>query len=114
MTYGTAIFRRGRPIMADYTPADGNVNAGDIVALGDGLTGIAHVDLENNRPGALAVGGGIYDMIVEDNFAAGTPVFFDDGDIVDTGDGGNNRSFGFMVQDAPDNTTRTEVLHWPR
>lgn len=113
MTYGTAIFRRGRPIMADYTPTDGNVNAGDIV-LQDGLVCIAHPDLENNRPGALAVGGGIYDMLVADNYAAGTPVFFDDGDIVDSADGGNNAPFGFMVADAPDNTTRTEVLHWPR
>lgn len=114
MTYGTAIFRRGKPIMADYTPTTGAVNAGDVVALGSGITGIAHVDIENNALGALAVGGGIYDMAVAANYAAGTAVFYDEGSIVNTADSGNNRPFGFMVQEAPNNTTKVEVLHWPR
>jgi hypothetical protein len=76
-----AVFRHGDPVHMDYTPSAGNVAAGEVVLLGNtaGLTcGIAHLDITNNALGALAVGGGIYDVTMITNIAAYTKVYWDD------------------------------------
>jgi len=58
-----ATFRHGEPLMIDYTPSAGDVEAGDIVVLGTigtntGGTGalacVAHRPIANNALGALA------------------------------------------------------------
>lgn len=46
--------------IVDYIPAS-NVAAGDVVVLGDGLLGIAKLDIEAGKLGALALDG-IYDV----------------------------------------------------
>lgn len=75
-----AIYRHGEPVMIDYTPGAGNVAAGDVVILGNttGLTnGVAHVDLPNNVQGALACGGGVYELINLNNAANYVKVYWD-------------------------------------
>jgi hypothetical protein len=79
-------FRHGDPVMVDYTPASGNIAEGEVVVLGSvtantsgtgAVMGIAHRPITNNELGALAVGGGVYDMVNLNNAATGAKVYWD-------------------------------------
>lgn len=79
-------FRHGAPVMVDYTPASGNVAVGDVVVLGSvtantsgtgAVAAVAHRPITNNTLGALAVGGGVYDMVNLNNAATGAKVYWD-------------------------------------
>lgn len=59
-----AIFRGGNPVMMDYTPASA-VAAGDVVIVGTRPC-VAHKDIAANVLGALAIHGGIYDLVKDD------------------------------------------------
>ena len=110
-------FRHGQPIMIDYTPGAGNVTAGDVVMLGNltGLTcGIAHVDIENTKLGALAAGGGVYDAINLNNAANYAKVYWDYSVDKITSVSTNNSQFGFVVDDGGGGANSTaRALHWP-
>lgn len=111
-----AIFRHGNPKMIDYTPAAGNVTAGQVVLIGNttGLTcGIAHLDIANGVLGALAGGGGIYDVVATNNYAAGTKVWWDDSGNKVTTTSTNNALFGFTVESAAAANAVIECLHQP-
>jgi predicted RecA/RadA family phage recombinase len=111
-----AYFRHGKPIMADYTPAAGDVSAGDIVLLGNttGLTcGIAHNDISNTVLGALAVGGGVYKCQVASNYAAGTKVHKPSGNAILTSTATNNAQVGFTLEAAAAANAWVHVLHHP-
>lgn len=95
-----AIFRHGEPVMIDYTPAAGDVTGGDVVLLGNttGLTcGIAHHDIANNTTGALASGGGVYDVLNLNNAANYAKVWWDDTNNKITTVSTNNAQFGFVI-----------------
>lgn len=109
-------FRHGDPVMIDYTPGAGNVAAGDGVLLGNttGLTmGVAHKDIENSTLGALAAGGGVYDAMVADNYAAGTLVYKPAGNAILTTTSTNNAQFGFTVEASAAANAVVKVLHHP-
>lgn len=118
----TATFRHGEPIMIDYTPAAGNITEGDVVVVGTvgantGGTGalacVAHRPITNNVLGALAVGGGIYDIISLENSVLGTRVWWDGTSKVTT-TSTNNALFGIVVDDAGGGVnTVCRVLHTP-
>jgi hypothetical protein len=111
-----AIFRHGDPSFADYTPAAGDVAAGQVVLIGNtaGLTaGIAHLTIPNGSLGALAVGGGIYDVVAAGNYAAGSKVWWDDAANKVTTTSTNNAQFGYTVETAPAANATIEVLHVP-
>jgi hypothetical protein len=111
-----AIFRHGDPVYADYTPTGGNVAAGQVVLLGNttGLTcGVAHLDILNSTLGALAVGGGIYDVVMAGNYAAWTQVWWDDSANKVTTTSTNNALFGFLVEGGTGANTTVECLHKP-
>jgi hypothetical protein len=112
-----ATFRHGDPQMVDYTPSSGDVDAGDVILLGNttGLTcGVAHVDLENNVQGALAVGGGVYEVVNLDNAADYAKVWWDNSAKKVTTTSTNNALFGFVVADGGGGAnTNCLVLHEP-
>lgn len=99
-------FRSGSPIMIDYTPASGNISAGQVIKLtangsntvevGASL-GIAHVDIENNVKGALAISGGVYDVVNRNNAADYAIVYWDDSNNWVTTVSTNNAQFGAIV-----------------
>ncbi|HVL12221.1 MAG TPA: DUF2190 family protein [Gemmata sp.] len=111
-----AVFRHGDPVHMDYTPSAGNVAAGEVVLLGNtaGLTcGIAHLDITNNALGALAVGGGIYDVTMITNIAAYTKVYWDDTNNKVTSTSTNNATFGYLLEGGTGANTVVECLHQP-
>lgn len=110
-----AVFRHGDPVMADYTAA-ADVAAGQVVLLGNttGLTcGIAHLAIANGAAGALAAGGGIYDVVATSNYAAWTKVYWDDSTDKVTTTSTNNATFGFTVEAAAAANAVVECLHHP-
>lgn len=112
-----ATFRHGEPTMVDYTPAAGNVTTGDVVLLGNttGLTcGIAHHDILNNTVGALAMGGGIYDVTNLNNAANYAKVWWDATNSKITTVSTNNALFGFVTQSGGGGANTTcRARHFP-
>jgi hypothetical protein len=112
-----ATFRHGDPLMIDYTPASGNVAAGDVVIAGNttGLTCIiAHRDIVNNTLGAMAAGGGVYDVVNLNNAANYAVVYWDNTNDKVTSVSTNNALFGYIVDDGGGGANTTcRALHWP-
>jgi hypothetical protein len=112
-----AIFRHGDVTgYMDYTPTGGNVAAGEVVLIGNttGLTcGIAHLDILNNALGALALGGGIYDVTMLGNHAAGSNVWWDNTNNKVTTTSTNNAYFGMLIEGGTGANTVVEALHQP-
>lgn len=95
-----ATFRHGDPVMVEYTPAAGNIAAGQVILAGNtaGLTTvIAHLDIANNVLGGVAVGGGVYDFINLNNAANYAKVWWDDSANKVTTVSTNNALIGFVV-----------------
>ena len=113
----SATFRSGTPQMVDYTPG-ANVAAGDVVLLGNsaGITcGVAHVPIANGVLGALAVRGGIYEMINLNNAANYAKVYWDPATPTKvTTTSTNNAMFGFIASGGGGGANSTcRVLHEP-
>lgn len=113
-----ATFRHGSvESYADYTPASGDVSAGQVVLLGNtaGLTcGIAHRDIPNGTLGALAMGGGVYDVVMAGNYAAWTKVWWDDSANKVTTTSTNNAQFGYVIEGGTGADSTVEAIHNPR
>jgi hypothetical protein len=100
----------------DYTPAAGNISAGQVVLLGNltGLcNGIAHLDITNATLGALAIGGGVYDVTMLPNVAAYAKVYWDDTNNKVTNTSTNMSPFGYLLEGATGANTTVECFHWP-
>jgi hypothetical protein len=111
-----AVFRHGDPTYQDYTPAAGNIAAGQVVLLGNltGLTcGVAHLDIPNGVLGAVAIGGGIYDVTMLQNIAANANVWWDDTNNKITTTSTNAAYFGVTVTGGTGANTVVEAMHKP-
>lgn len=110
-------FRHGDPVMIDYTPAAGDIAAGQVVLAGNttGLTCLVnHVPIANTILGAMAAGGGVYDVVNLDNAADYAKVWWDDSANKVTTTSTNNALFGFIVKDGGGGANTTaKALHHP-
>ena len=91
-----ATFRHGNPVMVDHTPGSG-VTAGDVIVTGD-TPRIAHRDIAANALGALASGGGVYDMTADAAIAADKKVYWNASASKVTETAGSNKLFGTTVE----------------
>jgi hypothetical protein len=110
--------RHGAPIKADYTPSGGNVNAGQVVLLGNTIDltcGVAEVAIENGKKGSLAIGGGVYRGINLNNAATNAEVWWDNSAKKFTTVSTNNARFGFVTDDSGGGgaNSNCDVLHHP-
>ena len=115
--------RHGDPTVVDYTPAAGNIAEGQVVVLGtvtansagEGVVvGIAHRPITNNTLGALAVGGGVYDVVNLNNAATGKKVYWDDSNNKVTTVSTNNGVFGWIVASGGGGANSTaKAIHAP-
>lgn len=112
-----ATFRHGSPRMIDYTPAAGNVAGGSVQLLGNtaGLTcGIVHDDIVNNVRGAIAAGGGIYEVTNLNNSANYAKVYWDATNSKITSVSTNMSLFGYVVRDGGGGAnTNCLAIHLP-
>lgn len=112
-----ATLRAGEPIMIDYTPSSGDLAAGQVILVGNttGLTcAITHGIISNNALGAVAAGGGIYDVVNLNNAAVGAKVYWDDTNNKVTTTSTNNALFGFVVANGAGGANSTcRALHFP-
>jgi hypothetical protein len=104
--------------MIDYTPASGNVAAGDVILAGNaaGISCvIAHVPITNNTLGAVAAGGGVYDMINLNNAADFAKVYWDPATPTKvTTTSTNNAKFGYVAYNGGGGANTTcQVVHDP-
>jgi hypothetical protein len=111
-----ATMRHGDPTMMNYTPTGGDVAAGQVVSLGGntGLScGIAHLDIANNVQGALAIGGGVYDVTMLTNIAPYAKVYWDDTNnkVVSTT---TLIPFGYLLEGNTGANTVVKCLHVPQ
>ena len=58
-----AAFFHGEPQMIDYTPS-ADIAAGEVKVIGN-VPAIAHIPIANGVPGAVAIGGGIYNCLAQ-------------------------------------------------
>lgn len=111
-----ARFAHGDPIMIDYTPVTA-IPAGTVIpGSGTGLTSlIAHHDLEANEVGAVAAGGGVYEMINNSNSANNVLMYFDNVTKKATATATGNSRLGYIVRDGGRGVdSLCLILHDPR
>lgn len=118
-----ATFRHGDPVMVDYTPAAGNIAAGQVVLVGSvtantsgtgAVAMIAHRDITNSTLGALATAGGVYDVTNLNNAATGAKVYWDDTNNKVTSVSTNNAVFGWIVAEGGGGANTTcKAFHNP-
>src|SRR5688572_19171924 len=92
--------RHGDPRRIKYTPAAGNVAAGQVVLLGNlaGVScGIATQDIANAVEGSLEIGGGVYEVTMLSNLANYALAYWDDTNNKLTSTSTNNAVFGVVV-----------------
>jgi len=110
-------YKHGNPLMIDYTPAAGNIAEGQVVLLGNttGLTcGIAHRPIVNSTLGAVAAGGGVYDVVNLNNSANYATVWWDDTNNKVTSVSTNNALFGYITNGGGGGANSTaKARHWP-
>lgn len=116
-------YRHGEPVMVDHTPSGGNVAEGEVVLLGSvtantagtgAMAVIAHAAITNSTKGAVAAGGGVYDVVNLNNAANGTKVYWEDTNNKVTTVSTNNAVFGFIVADGGGGANSTaKALHKP-
>ena len=110
-----AFFVEGKPVMVDYTTGTNAVNAGDVIVKNNSIL-IAHADIPASSLGAVAAGGGVYDIPNGSNGAAinqGNAVRWDaTNQCASTGT--NNLKIGPVVEaDVTTNNATVRVLHVP-
>lgn len=108
-----AAFVHGSPIMLDYTPS-GAVAAGEVVIVGV-LPLVAHNAIEANALGAVAAGGGVYDLVAAGNYSPGAKVYWNTSANKITTGVGSHPHFGFIVpsSDPGADGDTVRVLHCP-
>lgn len=96
-----ATFKHGSPLMVDHTTAGTAIAAGEVVVTGSCIR-IAHVGIPANTLGALAAGGGVYEVAKNDDDEAwtiGVPVYWvaADNHASTNADTGSNVLVGYAV-----------------
>lgn len=89
-----AKLRYGEPVMIPHTPGSA-VTAGDAFVLAESVR-IAHVDLAANQKGALAAGGGVYEVVKNagEAWSDGAILYYDAGNTRLTTTASTHKKFG--------------------
>lgn len=94
------VFRKGKPVMADYDAGATAYNAGDVIVIG-AVPVVAHQQIPAYTGGqtldAVAVGGGIYEGPADGAINPGDEVFWDDTNKKFTATAVGNTHFGILV-----------------
>jgi predicted RecA/RadA family phage recombinase len=113
MPANEAVFRHGYPIKSDYTPS-AIVYGGEVVVQEE-LVCIAHRDIAAGEMGALAIGGGVYEVPAKGAYDCGSKVYWDDTVNQVSDNSADGELFGFIVDDTSSAQAgdKVHVLHAP-
>lgn len=107
-----ATFKQGNPLMVDHTPTSA-ISAGDVVVI-NSIPFVAHKDIAANEKGALAMGGGVYELTADaGTIEPGDKVYWDDtaNKITEVDTSGDvNAMFGFVLPDSDPSADGEKVL----
>lgn len=100
--------------MLDYTPSGSAVTGGTVVVVGD-MPLVAHRDIAVGEQGALAAGGGVYEVVANGALAAGVKVYWDNTANKVSATSTGNKVFGYMEADSASTADGdyVRVLHNP-
>lgn len=93
-----AQYLHGDYVKVDYTPGSA-VTGGDVVVVGDRPL-IAHRDIAANELGALATGGGVYEVTADAAISAGVVVYWNDTSNKVTTTASTHKVFGYVTPDS--------------
>lgn len=106
-----ARFVSGDPVSIDHTPSGADVEAGDVVVIGD-VPAIARLKIVDGELGALDVGGGVYEVTPSGTISKGAKVYWDDTNNKVTATASGNKAFGWAAEDLAD-LVKGECIHNP-
>lgn len=110
-----ATFKQGNPLMVDHTPGSA-VAAGEVL-VASGVCRIAHLDMASGDLGALAAGGGVYDVARladgSDDWADGVQIFWDASENRATTASTGNTHLGYAVGAVTGTAASGMVHHTP-
>lgn len=106
-----ARFLHGEPLMVDHTPGSA-VSAGQVVVTAD-TPRIAHLDIAANTLGALAAGGGVYEVAGDAAIAADKKVYWNNTANKVTETATSNKVFGVTVTACTGDGALCQVRHDP-
>ncbi len=104
-----AIFKHGDPTMMDYVPDGSDVAAGDVIVTDDAAV-VAHLAIKDGETGAVATGGGSYEMTAAVELGIGVFVYFDSNKVSTTKTGAG---FGVAETYASGDNELLTVRHDP-
>lgn len=105
-----AVFVRGHDVLTmNYTPV-ADVNAGDVVVVGD-IPAICVRPILAGQLGGLNISGGTYKVAGDAAIAAGTPVYWVDASNKVSATAGANKYFGIAVEACTGDGDEFEVAH---
>src|SRR5690606_20508251 len=108
----TVTFRHGDPRQIDYTPSGADVDAGEVVVVGN-TPMVAHLPITDGELGALAVGGGVYRLTAAGAIDNGDPVYWEATDGEATATASGNLLFGIAVSASTTDQDPIDVYHAP-
>lgn len=114
MAANEAIYRHGDSVtMIDHTPGSA-LSGGHVEVVGD-LPLVAHRDMPANEKGALAAGGGVYEMTADAAIATGKRVYWNATARKVTATASTHKQFGYITDDtsAAADGDKVNVLHKP-
>lgn len=103
-----ATFKHGDPTMMDYAP-DSAVAAGDVIVTDDAAV-VAHLPIAAGETGAVATGGGSYEMTASEEINIGEFVYFNSNKVNVSK---NGAGFGLAESYAAGDDATLTVRHDP-
>ena len=109
-----ATFKHGNPLMVDYTPVSA-VAAGEVVEVND-VPFVCHTAIAANELGALAAGGGVYEVTTDGTTdTGGDTIYWDDTANKVTTTSAGNPHWGYTLpgQGATSDGDLIHAIHRP-
>lgn len=107
-----SVYKYGAPRMVDYTPSGADIALGQVKLVGD-IPMIAHRPISDGVQGALAAGGGIYEVLGDAAIAVGKKVYWNDSANKVTETSSGNKAIGYTVTACSADAATCQIMHEP-
>lgn len=105
-------YKHGDPLMVDYTPSGEAISLGEVKLVGD-IPMIAHRPIADGDKGALAAGGGVYEVAGDAAIAVGKKVYWNDSANKVTETSSGNKAIGYTITACSGDAALCNIVHDP-